>query len=152
MLLVDATDRVLLLRGRDPAQPTETYWFTPGGGIEGGETAAQAAARELREETGLAVLAEQLGAPVFVGVAQFSFAGRRYRQQQEFYFHRVAAWQPTAAGLDVVEHATIDAYRWWSADELEATREPYYPAELAQELRRLLALAPDAGHARGGSA
>ena len=45
--------RVLIAeRGHDPRQG---YWSLPGGKIEPGETAAAAAAREIREETGLDV-------------------------------------------------------------------------------------------------
>ncbi len=50
-------DSVLLIRRGKP--PREGQWSIPGGRIEPGETAAAAALRELREETG--VEAELLG-------------------------------------------------------------------------------------------
>jgi mutator protein MutT len=49
----DDNGRLLLVRrGRPPA---EGHWSVPGGRIEPGETAAAAAVREVREETGLDV-------------------------------------------------------------------------------------------------
>lgn len=39
--------RVLLFADRDPGIPGSGWWVTPGGGIDPGETDAQAAVREL---------------------------------------------------------------------------------------------------------
>ncbi len=53
VILLDARDRVLLLHGCDADQRERTWWFTVGGGIDAGESALDAAVREVLEETGL---------------------------------------------------------------------------------------------------
>jgi 8-oxo-dGTP pyrophosphatase MutT (NUDIX family) len=138
VLLVDAADRILLFRGGDPARPGRSWWFTPGGGLDPGESTAQGAARELREETGLAVDPARLGAPVHADVAEFSFAGVRYRQHQEFFLLRVPAWEVDTSGFTPLEVASMQQSRWWTLGELEATIEVVYPTGLAALLRGLL--------------
>jgi 8-oxo-dGTP pyrophosphatase MutT (NUDIX family) len=136
VVLVDHADRTLLLRGTDPARPGLRWWFTPGGGLDDGETSAQGAARELFEETGLRVEPADLGEPVWHQVTRFSYDHRQYRQSQDFYLYRVEEWQVDTAGFDAEEKLTIDAHRWWSAEELDATDETVYPEDLAGLLRR----------------
>ena len=59
----DEAGRLLLVRrGRPPAAG---LWSLPGGRIEAGETPAQAAAREVREETGLDV---EIGAVLITAI------------------------------------------------------------------------------------
>lgn len=135
VLVVDDAGRVLLLHGYDPARPAEPYWFTVGGGAKPGETIAEAAARELREETGIAVSAAALGEPVWHEVAEFSFDGTRFRQAQDYFLLRVQAPRVTAASLDDEEAAIVDGHRWWTMAEIEATSEAVYPAALPRLLR-----------------
>lgn len=51
ILLIDEADRVLPFRFDAGDRPA--FWATPGGAVDPGESFAQAAARELREGTGL---------------------------------------------------------------------------------------------------
>ncbi|MEU8655139.1 NUDIX hydrolase [Actinoplanes philippinensis] len=137
VLLVDLAGRVLLLHGGDPARPGLHWWFTPGGGLDEGETTVDAACRELFEETGLRVAPARLGEPVRHEVTEFSYDGRQYRQEQDFFLLRVPDWQVDTAGMDEEERLTITEHRWWSAAEIEASHEEIYPADLAALLRHL---------------
>src|SRR6185503_16970235 len=89
VLVVDGAERVLLFRGFDPHEPDRRYWFTVGGGLDPGETSAEGAAREAREEVGLPLVPDQLGEPVWHEVAEFPFEGVWYRQEQDFFLVRV---------------------------------------------------------------
>jgi 8-oxo-dGTP pyrophosphatase MutT (NUDIX family) len=136
VLLIDQAGRVLLFHGYDPARPAHRYWFTPGGGLQPGESAAEGAARELAEETGLRVAPEELGNPVWREETTFPFDGVWYRQQQDFFLLEVAAWRVDTAGFDQLERDSIDEHRWWPIGELESTGDRVYPVDLAALLKR----------------
>jgi ADP-ribose pyrophosphatase YjhB (NUDIX family) len=96
----DEAGRLLLVRrGHAPAKG---LWSLPGGRIEPGETAAAAAAREVREETGLHV---DVG-PVLISAV---IAGGTYRVHD--FAARVVGGE-LRAGDDASE------VRWVSEDEL----------------------------------
>jgi len=139
VLLVNRADRVLMFRGWDPARPEHRYWFTPGGGLDPDEPPAAAAARELAEETGLRIAPDDCGEPVWREITEFSFDGRWYRQEQDFFLVRVPAWEVDTAGCDDLERSCIDAHRWWGVNELEATDGRFYPDQLPMILRQVLA-------------
>jgi ADP-ribose pyrophosphatase YjhB (NUDIX family) len=139
VLLVDAAGRVLLFAGFDPARPGHRYWFTPGGGLAAGESAAAGAARELAEETGLRVHPAELGEPVWAETVEYPFDGVWYRQEQSFYLLKVPVWEVDTTGFDEVERACVTGHRWWSLAELTGTPERYYPPELPAVLDAALA-------------
>ena len=137
--LLIADRSVLLIEGRDPARPERgTWWLTPGGGIEDGESLEAAVAREIREETGLVVAPDELGAVVATRVAHFDFDGRTYRQHESFFAVVVAPFTPTDRGWDELERRGLVTHRWWTLDELAATNQTIYPSDLAPLLYAVL--------------
>ncbi|GAA4900635.1 8-oxo-dGTP pyrophosphatase MutT (NUDIX family) [Stackebrandtia albiflava] len=134
VLLLDRDGRVLLFRGCDPRHPDDKFWFTAGGGVEPGEDDARAACRELAEETGIPVAPADLTGPVHETTEEFWYDGRRYRQRQVFFLLRRDAPTIDMSGLRADEVGVMDRFAWWSAEELRATREVYYPVELPDVL------------------
>jgi 8-oxo-dGTP pyrophosphatase MutT (NUDIX family) len=112
---------VLLLHGWDPLKPQTPYWFTIGGGVETGETVAEAASRELREEVGIHLPTEALGTPVATNTIQFEWGGCPIIQHQTFFAVAVDGVDVTFANQEQLELETISAHGWWYADDLEAT-------------------------------
>jgi len=121
-----------------PASGAGTWWMTPGGGLEPGESPAQGGVRELAEETGLVVTAEDLGPVVGTRRVQFDFAGTHYDQQESFFLLRVATHEVRTDGWNALEVAALRGHRWWSAAELRESRVRVYPAELGRLLPVLL--------------
>ena len=113
---------IVIRRGSDflvvhRSPENDAYWHQISGGVEDGETFAEAAVRELREETGLEAGVEPLDRPF------------RYEQirVETFIVDVAPEWEPT---LDW-EH---DDYRWLPRDE--AAELLYWP-EPAALLRSL---------------
>jgi 8-oxo-dGTP pyrophosphatase MutT (NUDIX family) len=144
VLVIDGSDRVLLLHGSDPADAAAgRWWFTPGGGLDPGESAEEAARRELAEETGLVL--DRLGPAVWVRTAEFDFMGDHYRQAETFFLARVDDGADVDfSGHTLIERDAVHDYRWWSVAELGTTDETVYPSTLGAELALVLADGPPA--------
>ena len=136
MLLFDAAGDVLLIRF--VVQRTEgefVFWAAPGGEIEAGETEAEAAVRELREELGLVVEVE---GPVFVQANQFLHQGEM-RDNTDYFFRAVCGrGEPVLRGITADEIAIMKEIRWWNASEVEGTGERIFPENLAVRMRMLM--------------
>jgi 8-oxo-dGTP pyrophosphatase MutT (NUDIX family) len=147
VLLLDRHERLLLFQGIDPHEPgLPPFWFTAGGGVEPGEEQVDAAVREVREETGIAVAPERLVGPVWLRRARFTFESVRYLGEEWFFLARPSG--PVAvdtAGFNDVELRSVRCHRWWTTAELRATGDTVYPRQLAELLPGLIAGGWDGG-------
>lgn len=134
ILLLDPQGRVFLMDTTMPSSDGFHRWITPGGGVDPGESHADAAVRELREETGIVI--EDPGESVHA--RDFAVAwdeADHDRGHAEFYVVRTDGFELSDAGWTDEERVDILASRWWTADELVATDEPFDPPELIELVR-----------------
>lgn len=155
VVLVDEQDRVLLVRFVDDGaivvdgqSPDATYWATIGGGVEPGESLAEAAHREVFEETGIATFT--LGPQVHLRRLPLTLRDEPIVAVEHYF----AGWVTTADAsldhLDPLEHGVLVEHRWWGHDELAdpARTDTIYPRSIA----RLAADAIAARRRAGGRA
>ncbi len=140
VLLVDPADRLLLLKHvlLHPERDTEAVWVPVGGGLEEDESFEAAALRELQGRVALRDVA--LGPCVWHRHNQFAFFGEDYRVEERYFLCRVESFD--VADLlepDEQEGPVKLNWRWWAADEIEASSESFAPRDLGRLLRPLLA-------------
>ena len=122
---VRAGDAVLLVRrGREPSRG---LWAFPGGRVEPGETDEAAAAREVLEETGLAVADLEDFRSVTIAAVR---DGRPVRYRLRVFVTARFDGEP-AAGDDA------DAVGWFRLDDLDGLP---MPASMVEAARAILAM------------
>lgn len=123
LVVVGLADTVLMI-----FDSWRRQWELPGGTREPGETAREAALRELGEETGLAV-----PDVAFAGLAEFALVRPRRRELLAVYHVRLDAMPRLTANEEALD------FRWWSpAAPVSAGMSPL-DAEIARLVTRSLA-------------
>lgn len=147
VVLLDETGAVLLLCGSDPAlaeRQAPKWWFTVGGEVQQGERLAEAAARELAEETGLRVAPAEMIGPVWRRDEVFEFNGSLIDSEEFYFVHRTRRFEPSRTGRTELERSYIHGHRWCDAADiaqLVAAGETVYPMQLSGLLTDAAALA-----------
>lgn len=139
ILVLDEKNRVLLLHfeHKQRAHGHRSYWATPGGAIEKGETLEQAARRELYEETGFRV--DNIDKSVWSNRFMFQLEdGELVMAHEHFFVARVSSLlELSRANWTQEEREIISEHKWWSVEELRITTETVFPERLADLVEKI---------------
>jgi 8-oxo-dGTP pyrophosphatase MutT (NUDIX family) len=120
-VFVDANGAVFLMRIIEP-RSRQSWWITPGGGIEPGETPLAALRRETGEELGVDLA--RIGTPkaVWHRRVAFSWDGGEFSQHETFYLIPCDRFDPPRCeDGDGQDSFVAGEPRWWTTIELRAS-------------------------------
>ncbi len=133
MLLCSERGEVLLIRFEvlRSGEPW-VFWAAPGGEVEAGESPAEAAVREVREELGVEIAVE---GPLRVEQNRFEHWGEMMDNTDHFFTATALHNEPRLDGLTEAERSIMKEARWWTDKELQASSETIFPVWLAEWMR-----------------
>lgn len=142
VVLLNPEGRVLLFRWVIPPRAADeverTWWITPGGGINPGESTEDAALRELWEETGIRDV--PLGPCLWTRTVLFRSGDRVVDVRETYFLARIEREvELTRDNFEAYEHIELTEHRWWSLAEMEACADEFVPPGIRQLLPALLA-------------
>lgn len=142
LIVLGVDDRVLLFRYEDPTplDPRRpellTYWVTPGGRLEPGETYEQAGVRELWEETGVRV--SEIGPWVWSREKVLHFPDGPLLFHERYYVVRAPSAAVSIENMEESERRVYREHRWWSLEELRTIGDAVFPEGFADMLEPIL--------------
>jgi ADP-ribose pyrophosphatase YjhB (NUDIX family)/G:T/U-mismatch repair DNA glycosylase len=130
-LVVDGAGRALLVRFEDDFG---SWWSTPGGGVEEGESDEHALERELAEEIGLHEY--ELGPLIWTRRHWFVNPRRWAGQDERHYLVRVEGFEPRPAfTVEQLAAEGVHELRWFAPDEMrDIVTGPRRLADLVRDL------------------
>lgn len=136
-VLLTPTGQILLMK---IAGSAGDFWITPGGRIRPGEEPAEAAAREIREETGYraALVHNQL----WVRHGTYVADGLRLPEREHFFLMPTEPFEATTTGMEPGEANHHRGFRWWTISEIACSTETFVPRRLAELLLDLQQFGP----------
>jgi 8-oxo-dGTP diphosphatase len=135
LLILDGENRLLLFRFEHKRGHLagQSFWATPGGGVDPGESFEVAACREMLEETGLRI--NDPGPQVARRTASFRLlTGEMVTADERFFLIRIHELEVSAENWTELEHDVMTAHRWWSHADLKSCNDQIWPENLAEML------------------
>lgn len=136
LLVLNSEQHLLLFKFEHKRGPLagQSFWATPGGGVDEGETFEDAARRELYEEVGMRI--SEIGTQVAQRTAVFTTpTGEVVEADERYFLVRVATG--TAVSDDhwtELEREVMANHRWWSPAEIQSATEQIWPEGISKML------------------
>lgn len=143
LIVLDPRERILLIQyqaavASDPDGSTPgAFWYTPGGGVDPGETPEQAALRELDEEAGIRGVT--LGPCVATCDALRDKFIRTSFCRERYFLIRAPSDRIDTSRLAETDLDPVLDVRWWNVEDFIAAGEVLIPMSVLPLARRIVA-------------